>query len=371
MTLFEAKEFILDIDIRGKSKGRCEIVKHNKELLDFIENEIGELNSKDSTISEKCFWIIHDIREYPKCLNDNCNNKVTNFISMRDGYYKYCCHLCSCKCEKHKQYVRSVFREKFGFDSPLCQPWVKEKCHNEESQKKYKATCLSHGYTAPMRDPKIKNKWINTNIDHNGGIGWQSEDIKHRSMNTNINRYGVPNAIQNKDIFRKIFRRLYYNGQYFGSSYELYFYMYLKRNNIQFEYQPRFPKPIVIDGTERYLFPDFYLIKENKYIDTKGGHFFDENGFLINPFERSEKSDLICRQKQLFMIENGIKLMTKEELEDLGINFGNIYYIRKFCKFLEENKLFYDKDISYINKDNINEFKKEALELNNAEHRRT
>ena len=97
------------------------------------------------------------------------------------------------------------------------------------------------------------------------------------------------------------FKRELYKGFYFRSSYETKVAKYLDENNIEWDYETIAFK---LNNGTTYR-PDFYLIKEDKWIEVKG--YWYEN--------KKEKFNLF---KQLYPNIN-IEVWNKEKLQSLGI----------------------------------------------------
>lgn len=102
-------------------------------------------------------------------------------------------------------------------------------------------------------------------------------------------------------------KRIYYNGVYLGSSYELKLAQDLDKHNVAWEQPERF---LYTDnsGKQRTYTPDFFLPKFNVFLDPK-------NDFLINNINPSLG---FCDRDKIKRVEeqNGIKILilNKDEL---------------------------------------------------------
>ena len=107
--------------------------------------------------------------------------------------------------------------------------------------------------------------------------------------------------MQSKQIQDKCQRKYIYNSVYFDSSYELAYYIWLKDNNIDFEYHNSVIEYKINEETH-YYFPDFKV--NNEYIELKGSHLIDENMNLIHP-----KTKEILKEKTQCLKDNNGKII--------------------------------------------------------------
>lgn len=106
--------------------------------------------------------------------------------------------------------------------------------------------------------------------------------------------YGVGSYYRKKDD-KRIWMRSYW---------EIAYARYLDVNNIEWDYEPK-AFEIVINGIEKTYTPDFFLIKENKFIEIKG-FWRDESLIKFNTFRERYP-------------EIEIEVLMKKDLRDLGI----------------------------------------------------
>lgn len=83
-----------------------------------------------------------------------------------------------------------------------------------------------------------------------------------------IEKYGVKNALQYSEIRDRASFRYQYDGRHFDSSPEIAFYIWLKDNGVEFEYQPNVKLKYVHNGKEHFYMPDFII--GGKLIEIKG-----------------------------------------------------------------------------------------------------
>lgn len=123
-----------------------------------------------------------------------------------------------------------------------------------------------------------------------------------------------------------------YDNIKFQSYYELAFYVYLKDHKIRFEYlQNRLSIPYYHNNSQYDYFPDFKVF--NTLVEIKGPHFFDKNGSMINPFDRTQ--DAKYEAKHQCMIKNNVHIITncdtyiKYVEDNYSKNFKQIHIYKK------------------------------------------
>ena len=84
---------------------------------------------------------------------------------------------------------------------------------------------------------------------------------------------------------RKAKSKYFYNNIFFDSAPELAYYIWLKDNNISFEYHPNVSFKYEHGGRTYIYQPDFKV--GNKLIEIKGDHFFKEDGTMQNPYDHT------------------------------------------------------------------------------------
>lgn len=140
---------------------------------------------------------------------------------------------------------------------------------------------------------------------------------------------------QNRKNKRTFSTNYKYNNIIFDSSYELCYYIWLRDNGIDFEYQPpNCTFDYEYEGETHTYFPDFKI--GDRIVEIKGLHFFknkDINEVMINPYNRSQ--DGLAEAKHQCMIKNGIELLT-----ECGkyIKYVKNKYGKNFIKELKVNR---------------------------------
>jgi hypothetical protein len=176
------------------------------------------------------------------------------------------------------------------------------------------------GGNTPACDPNILQKMQNTMVERFGVVHpSQSEECRTRAKDVLKEKYGVENVMQDEGIkLKSCSTRLerygsfnvrslyYYDSNYFDSSWELRYYIYLKDHNIVFEYKP---KPIQYRDSTNSLhryFPDFKV--GDTYIEIKGDHLLSPEGILRDTHKRLQ----IDKTEALRIL--GVRILTGKDL---------------------------------------------------------
>ena len=137
----------------------------------------------------------------------------------------------------------------------------------------------------------------------------QTAEYLEKCKMTNKKNYGTDWPHQNREFMRNMQKRYIYNNISFDSKPELAYYIWLKDNNIKFEYQPNVSFEYEYAGEKHIYEPDF--IVENIYIEIKGDHFFKEDGTMCNPYDHSQ--DKLYEAKHQCMLSNNVKIIRSNE----------------------------------------------------------
>lgn len=125
-----------------------------------------------------------------------------------------------------------------------------------------------------------------------------SEEFKSKRKQTCLEKYGTE-VFWGKCGYK-------FDDIYFDSSYELYYYIYLKDNNIEFQYHPKSLKYTTADGNQHDYYPDFFT---DHYIEIKPSRFY-KNGYVLS---RNEEEPLVEKSKCIH--DNNVEVLTEKELE--------------------------------------------------------
>lgn len=238
-----------------------------------------------------------------------------------------------------KQKIKKVCKEKYGVEYATQSKEVKNKIketnlekygcasptQNKDIKEKTKQTCLEKYGGYPMESAEIRKKSEQTCLEKYGKrFITQTDKMKEKATETSLKKYGVPHPMQYHDIRIKTQRKnIVYNDIRFDSSWELAYYLHLKRLGIPFEYQPKTTFQYEYNGKTHVYMPDFKV--GDGYVEIKGPQFFengDVNGKMINPWDRTQ--DGWSEAKHQCMLRNNVKIITecKEYMHELdGIDY--------------------------------------------------
>lgn len=174
---------ILKDKIEKSPKGWLAWLKGQKNILKEINK-----NTMNIKLSEKVFWYINDMTDYPKCVI--CGKPVKKYYSMKHGYMKHC----GCSCAQLDPETQKKLEETnlkiYGCKNPSQSTIV---------QNKVKLTCLKkYGATNIFGSKdgikKIRKTWLKKYGCTNP---MQSKEIQTKAKNTIIEKYGVTCGFHN------------------------------------------------------------------------------------------------------------------------------------------------------------------------------
>lgn len=193
-------------------------------------------------------------------------------------------------------------------------------------QKVQQTNLQKFGGVSPMCSNIIVDKVKETYIQNNGGMGFESVSVKETFKKNYKAKYGVEYSSQNPIVRRKQATKYKYDDVNFDSKPEIAYYIWLKDNNIDFEYQPNVKFVYFYQNKIHYYIPDFKVGGE--YVEIKGIHFFKNhnvNETMINPFDRTQ--DDKYEAKHQCMIKNNVKILTNfdEYIKYVKNKYGNTF----------------------------------------------
>jgi hypothetical protein len=199
---FEKEELEL---LRSKKIVRKNLLSYSKKLvekLDFISKE------KKISFSESVYLVINDMNII-YCAN--CNLNKTKFISVKEGYKKYCSTKCSNTHIETKQSKEKSYLEKYGVINPSFSEEIRKKISQKNKNqsditkdKRKKTNLEKYGYEynilnpiylekklKSISDPNTAKKRKQTNLEKYGvDVPLKSDLIKNKFINTNLERWG-------------------------------------------------------------------------------------------------------------------------------------------------------------------------------------
>lgn len=296
-------------------------IKNIPYLYNYILDNTKQLNS-NYKFKTRIYWVLHHITEFPKC--QNCQEIMYIDAYSYDTMRSYCSQKCANSHSVFRENVKKTLMKKYGVDNPMKSIEICNKM-KENNIKKYGCCCTLH-------NPDIHTKVINIFKRKYGSESAITSDIiKQKSLETIRKRYNCNNVSQNHDIRLKQQSKYKYNNIIFDSGWELYYYIYLKDQNKIFEYQPKIHFEYFVNNVKHIYYPDFKV--DDILIDIKGDHFFDKNGNMICPWNRSKEMDKLFQEKFKCMINNNIKIIKGDVIlpiiKEIDNKYGNNYY-KKF-----------------------------------------
>ena len=238
-TLMSNQELVYEANlIFGKSSHKLPstIKKHSPELLKEIEYRTQFLNEfyiqrrSNVPINARLYCLEHDLREHPKCPNPNCpnHNPTVEWRHTLNAFAPHCSFTCGqidlevrekyqATCEQKygvkntfqskevKARIKEVLIERYNVENPSQSPEIQQKkvetfirnyntthpLKCDRIKAKSRATNEKRfGGPAPMCSSKVKRKMAKTCNERYGGIGFASEELLQKSIETTIKRHG-------------------------------------------------------------------------------------------------------------------------------------------------------------------------------------
>ena len=296
------------------------------------------------------YWFLHDLKEFPKCLNESCNNTLEghNIRNMDKGFPLHCCPQCGHE-SKHReeaniktcmdrygvkngsatQQAKDKRKEKaltkFGVDNVAKAPGMPEKWLKTREQK--------YGCRNLLSNPEIRKRASDKYYEKTGHRWWTgTREWKEKYEATSVSEFGTTHFMKNPELRKSTRLRYCYKGINFDSSWELAVYIWLVDHKVDFEYQPSEPELTYIDfdGIMKRYCPDFKIM--NQLVEIKGDNFFDKHG---NP--KLGRYD--WKAKYQCMLDNKVEVWTykivKPYIEYVETKYGDDY-LKQFRKKLSK-----------------------------------
>ena len=165
--------------------------KDNRDILEALSQEF--INIPNITLREQMYWLVNDLKEYPRCKTCQRSLSSKHFIGPHHGYYEHCC----CKCTQLDKEVRAKNKQ-----TCIDRYGVENAAQSDIFKEKYRQTCIDrYGVDNSFKSEDIKNKIKQTCIDRYGVENpHQNKQIKEKAKNTLITKYGITCGFQNGKI---------------------------------------------------------------------------------------------------------------------------------------------------------------------------
>ena len=225
--------------------------------------------------------------------------------------------------------------------------------YNTKMNKTREETCINkYGSSSLFNSDYFKNKSKETFISKYGVENCQQiKEVKEKTKKKKIElygsahsnpkkaketcmqRYGFESFAQTPNFSRIIKSRYSYKNNYFDSSWELAYYIYLEDNNISFIYKPDGLSYKDQIGKIHIYHPDFYAF--NRYIEIKGNHLINEKGEIYCCYKNKdqEAKNLLSKYKQECMIKNNVEILSKNEITPILLYISKKYGINYLSSF--------------------------------------
>lgn len=255
---------------------------------------------------------------------------------------------CTLQAPKVKEKSQETLLDLYGVDHPSKSP---------ELYAKSRAACKElYGDEHPIRTQQVKAKLNETNME-SYGVEWtfQAQSVKDKSRERCQEKYGCDYALQAPEVQAKCRSTLWRNyhvthnmqipevrssskkhyqfdNKQFDSAPELAFYIWLKDNNIEFEYQPGVSFEYEHDGKTHFYYPDFKI--DDLLFELKGLQFFEDKDptkRMICPWDRSQ--DALYEAKHQCMLANNVVILTTSQYEMFILYVKSRYgtgYLKQF-----------------------------------------
>lgn len=216
------------------------------------------------------------------------------------------------KTDEFKEKIRNTCLDKFGVDN-----------YSKTTEFKQFITSLKNSEQFKEKLPIIISKMKETN-NKNYGVDFPMQlhsEIEKRE-NNNLAIYGTRHFRKPKYLFENI---------KFDSSWELAFYVYHIKNNINIIREPS-PISYEYNGQNHYYYPDFEV--NGQLYEIKGDQFFRKNGVMYNPY--NEKNNDIFNAKYNCALSNNVVFIRGKEikfyLDFMKSEFGKDWKEMFLCK---------------------------------------
>ena len=167
-----------------------------KHILDWIIDSTPKLNGK--SIATRIYWIINDLKDFPKCANETCNHKFDDrdVLSVTRGYPRFCSYKCSSSDKNTKEKIKKTNLERYG---------VENCSKSKEIIEKIKYTNLEkYGCICPVHNKDIERKMRENNLKKYGVDHYsKTKEYKNKIKETCQEKYGVDNPLSSPEIIQK------------------------------------------------------------------------------------------------------------------------------------------------------------------------
>lgn len=249
--------------------------------------------------------------------------------------------------EEVKQKIRQTCLDLYGVDNAAKANCTKQKTKNtclerygvpyttlvpEFIEKKEQTNLKRYGKKSSISSDIVREKIKNTNYQRYGAsTPFANKQILAKCRQTNLEKYGVKNPFQCADFKYKAWKKYYYKGLKFDSSWELALYIFAKDHNVPIIHEPvRFK--YTVNNIVHYYTPDF--LYDGKLIDIKGSHLLKDN-LVIDPYNHWTAEELHAKNECIK--QNNVKLLSYSDIL-FAIKYVENQYGKKYLKQFKNKK---------------------------------
>ena len=294
-TLEDKKNFLKDLlEKNPTSYQKILSGKNYVEVNQWLYDSTPKLQDQIYSNSTRIYWILNDLTDFPKCLNQNCNNKIGigKNIKTSTGYQLYCSRSCSANSNLVKEHLKEASLKKYGVDNPF-----------------------------------------------------KAKEIIDKIKNTNLQKYGVTSYTQTKEYFNKITEKLEEinkkrnNTHHQNNS----FHISTQEEQLKIWFQLAFPNIKFQYSSSNYPFNcDFYIPEKDLYIEFMGTWTHGKH-----PFNQMDNNDIqllnYWKNKNTKYYENAIYTWTKLDVSKREIakqnklNYLELWSMNEAMQWIKDN----------------------------------
>lgn len=273
-------------------------------LKKWLVDKTPKLNEINATLSTRIYWVLNDITDFPTC--KTCGRQLKSNVSVARGYtVLHCSNSCAQSDPQIKEHKKQTCQCKYGVDYVFQANCVKQKIED---------SLVDHyGVKHALASPEVQQKYQATNMRLYGVPQHiVAKSVVEKTKQTNLQNYGTDNPWKLKEIQDKCKQKYLFEGIHFDSMPEIAFFIWLRDNNIEFEYAPNIFFEYECYGKIWKYYPDFSV--ETRLYEIKGDHFFEDRNPLkkmINPYDKSQ-NDRYEAKHQCMLVNNVIILTSKD-----------------------------------------------------------
>lgn len=293
----ELKKWIEDY-INNKGKRSLHIAINNSEDIKVNISHYTQFLPKEIGYNQRCYHIINEIYEIPKCKKCGINNVNFNNRNKEWRYLDYCSSKCGRINEESMQKYKKTSLIKYGVDNYSKTKDFKDRMidinknnygvdwyqQSLDFKEKSILSCLSkYGFDRFSKTEDFKIRVRKTFVEKYG-VDWytKSNDFKSKFRNTCLEKYGCEHFLLNEDLSSRFKRQFKDYEMPSGKIYKIQGYENIAIDELLNNYKEDdivisnidIRKEIGIinyfmDKNERLYIPDIYIKSENKIIEVK------------------------------------------------------------------------------------------------------